>query len=442
MRPVPPAAALLCLLLPVLLSRSEASSGELPETVPLPTNVVIESLNFKTVLRWDYMSMPTTPHFIVEIQPYEVGKYNPVSTCMNTTKRYCDLSNEIEDLSQSHWARVKAFIGLEESEYVETKEFVLRRDGKIGPPTLNVSIETDQIRVEIRPPRAVRKYKGFTYKVSLWSNGELIEELEAGPCKKHRCSIYIPFFSTGSTYCVSARGRSSIVSDRGFSQSNRSCIHVPLKQPLDLKNIIISVAVVFGVGLILAMYYLCKQLKKRKIELPKSLVSVIRNLNSRNILETKPEAKYVSVITSSSSKPMFSVSDETNLIDQVDQIKEIGTPNPDNCGEETDTVSSQEISNKTEEMSIQESIAEITPDDEESPTVKENYFHSNSSQTKLSSIPSDPEPSNTEVQESLILKSCNKFSGYDKPHVLMDLIDVGEEESVIAYRHTDEVHES
>ncbi|TFJ95413.1 Interferon gamma receptor 1 [Platysternon megacephalum] len=177
-------------------------------------------------------------------------------------------------------------------------------------------------------------------------------------------------------------------------------------------------------------------------EIGVGFVSVIRNLNSRNILETKPEAKYVSVITSSSSKPMFSVSDETNLIDQVDQIKEIGTPNPDNCGEETDTVSSQEISNKTEEMSIQESIAEITPDDEESPTVKENYFHSNSSQTKLSSIPSDPEPSNTEVQESLILKSCNKFSGYDKPHVLMDLIDVGEEESVIAYRHTDEVHES
>ncbi|XP_026505582.1 interferon gamma receptor 1 [Terrapene carolina triunguis] len=442
MRPVPPAAALLCLL-PVLLSRSEASSGELPETVPLPTNVVIESLNFKTVLRWDYMRMPTTPRFIVEIQPYELGKYEPVSTCMKTSKHYCDLSNEIEDLSQSYWAKVKALIGLEESEYVETKEFVLRRDGKIGPPTLNVSIERDQIRVEIRPPRAVRKYKDFTYKVFLWSNGEQIEELEAGPCKKHPCSIYIPFFSSDSTYCVSAQGRSSIVTDRGFSQSNQSCIHVPLKQPRDFKNIIISVAVVIGVGLILAMYYVCKQLKKRKIELPKSLVTVIRNLNSRNVLETKPEAKCISVITSSSSKSTLSGSDEVNLIDQVDQVKEIGTPNPEDCSEETDTVSSQEISNKTEEMSIQESIAEMTPDDEESPRVKENYFHSNSSQTELSSIPSEPEPSNTEVQESLILKSCNKFSGYDKPHVLMDLlIDVGEEESVIAYRHTDEVHES
>ncbi|KAM9154504.1 interferon gamma receptor 1 isoform 1-T1 [Pangshura tecta] len=442
MRPVPPAAALLCLL-PMLLPRSAASSGEPPETVPLPTNVVIESLNFKTVLRWDYMRMPEPPHFIVEIQPYELGKYKPVSTCMNTTKHHCDLSKEIEDPIQSYWARVKAFIGLEESEYVETKEFVLRRDGKIGPPTLNVSIEEDQIRVEIRPPRAVRKYKDFTYKVFLWSNEELIEEHEAGPCKKHSCSIDIPFVSTVSSYCVSARGRSSIVSDRGFSQSNKSCINVPLKQPLDLKNIIIGVAVFVGLGLILAMYYLYKQLKERKIELPKSLVAVIRNLNSRNVLEPKPEAKYISVITSSSPKPMFSASDEVNLIDQVDQVKEIGTPNPEDCSEETDTVSSQEISNKTEEISIHESIAEMTPDDDESPRVKENYFHSNTSQTELNCIPSDPEPSSTEVQESLILKSCNKISGYDKPHVPMDLlIDVGEEESVIAYRHTDEVHES
>nr|XP_048700380.1 interferon gamma receptor 1 isoform X1 [Caretta caretta] len=416
--------------------------------VPLPTKVEIESLNFHTVLHWDYMRVPTTPRFTVEIKPYELGKYKPVSTCMNTTKHYCDLSNEIEELSQSYWAKVKAFIELEESEYVETKEFVLRRDGKIGPPTLNVSIERDQIRVEIRHPyrklpSAVRKYKDFTYKVFFWSSGELPQELEAEECKKHTCSIYIPVFSTGSTYCVSARGRSSIVSDRGFSKSNESCIHVPSKQPLDLKSIIIGVTVVFGAGLIFAVYCLCKQLKKRKIELPKSLVTVVRNLNSRNVLETKPEAKYISVITSSSSKPVFLVSDEINVIEQVDQVKEIGTPNSEDCSEESDTISSQEISNKTEEMAIQESIAEMTPDDEQSPRVKENYFHSNSSQTELNSIPSNPEPSDTEVQESLVLKSCNKFSGYDKPHVPVDLlIDVGEEESVIAYRHTDEVRES
>ncbi|CAM4534475.1 unnamed protein product [Lepidochelys olivacea] len=443
MRPAAP----LLFLLPMLLPRSGASSGELPETVPLPTKVEIESLNFHTVLHWDYMRMPTTPRFTVEIKPYELGKYKPVSTCMNTTKHYCDLSNEIEELSQSYWAKVTAFIELKESAYAETKEFVLRRDGKIGPPTLNLSIERDQIRVEIRHPyrklpSAVRKYKDFTYKVFFWSSGELPQELEAEECKKHTCSIYIPVFSTGSTYCVSARGRSSMVSDRGFSKSNESCIHVPSKQPLDLKSIIIGVTVVFGVGLIFAVYCLCKQLKKRKIELPKSLVTVVRNLNSRNVLETKPEAKYISVITSSSSKPV-SVSDEINVIEQVDQVKEIRTPNSEDCSEESDTISSQEISNKTEEMAIQESIAEMTPDDEQSRRVKENYFHSNSSQTELNSIPSNPEPSDTEVQESLVLKSCNKFSGYDKPHVPVDLlIDVGEEESVIAYRHTDEVRES
>ncbi|XP_075780378.1 interferon gamma receptor 1 [Pelodiscus sinensis] len=444
MRPAPPAAPLLLLL---LLPCSLASSGEPWEIVPSPTNVVIESLNFVTRLRWDYMSMPSIPHFIVEIKPYELGKYKTVSTCVKTIKHYCDLSNEIEEPSQSYWARVKALIESEESEFVETKEFVLRRDGKIGAPTLNVSIETNEIKVEIhhpyrKLPPTVRRKKDFTYTVFLRSSEDPIKEFQTDLCKKNTCSIYIPLISMRSTYCVSAKGHSSMVSDRGFSQSNESCIHVTFTQPRDFKMIIIGVAVVFAVGLILAMYCLCKQLKKRKIELPKSLVTVVRNLNSHNILETKPEAKYISVITASSSKPVLSESDKVNLMEQVDQVQEIETPNSEDCSEETDDVIFQEISNKTEEMSIQESIAEITPDDEQSPKVKENYFHSNSSQTELCSIQSSPEPSNTEVQQSNVLKSCSMFSGYDKPHVLLDLIDADEEESVIAYRHTDEGPES
>ncbi|XP_074846583.1 interferon gamma receptor 1 isoform X2 [Carettochelys insculpta] len=439
-------AASLLLLLLMLVSPGRASSGEPPAIVPLPTNVVIESLNFVTVLRWDYFHTVPTPHFIVEIKPYEPGIYKPVSSCMNIVKHRCDLSNEIQELSLSHWARVKALIGLEESEYVETKEFVLRRDGKIGPPTLNMSLEKDQIRIEIRHPyrklpAAVIKNKDFTYKVFYRSSENPIQELETDPCKK-TCSIYIPVSSTGSTYCVSAQGHSALVLARGFSRSNESCIDVPFKQQLDLKTITTVIAVVFGVGLILAVVCLCKQLKERKIELPKSLVTVVRNLKSHNVLETNPETKYSSVITSSSSTPILPESDEVDLIEQVDQPKEIGTPNSEDCNDETCNVSSQEIPNKTEEMSVQESVAEIDSD-EQSPRMKENYFHSDSSQAELHSIPSDPEPSSTEVQHSIDLKTRNTFSGYDKPHVPLDmLIEVGEEESVMGYRHTGGMHES
>uniref|UniRef100_A0A8C8SY19 Interferon gamma receptor 1 n=1 Tax=Pelusios castaneus TaxID=367368 RepID=A0A8C8SY19_9SAUR len=441
MRPAAP--RLLVPLLLALLGRSGADSGEDMETVPVPTDVVIKSLDFKTWLHWNYVSMPLTPYFTVEIKPYDIGIYQPVKTCRNIKKHKCDLSKEIKELSHSHWVRVKALIGSEESEYVETKEFILRRDGKIRPPNVTLSIEDDgRIKVDVYHPSKLTSIaknvcKDLMYYVYFQRNKENpIQEIQTEECDKDKCSINIPNSSFSSTYCVSARGFSTCVSKRAFSQSNESCIHVPFNQPLDI-NVLIGVAVVFGIGLILAIYCVYKLLKKRKIELPKSLVSVVRSLNSRNIFETKPEAKYLSVITSSPT----STNEEVNFKEEeVDSIKEIGTLNSEDCSKETDAVNSQEISYETKEISSQESTAEISHDNERSPRVKEKCFHSNGGQTEVCGILSKPEPSNTKMQQSIVPRSCNTFSGYDKPHVPLHLlIDVGEEESVIAYKHTDEL---
>ncbi|NXA23342.1 INGR1 protein, partial [Ibidorhyncha struthersii] len=119
---------------------------------PSPMQVQVTSKNFKTVLHWQYPPMSETPHFIVEIKPYNLGSYKIVSTCVNISVHFCDVSREIDDPFTSHWLRVKALVGSQQSEYAETNEFILQKHGEIGPPKLNLSRHGDEIMVDIYHP--------------------------------------------------------------------------------------------------------------------------------------------------------------------------------------------------------------------------------------------------------------------------------------------------
>ncbi|NXX45200.1 INGR1 protein, partial [Tricholaema leucomelas] len=120
--------------------------------VPPPEQIVITSKNFKTVARWQYPPMSETPHFIVEIKSYNSGRYKNVSGCVDIAAHVCDLTREIGDAFESHWIQVKAVVGSQQSEYVETSEFILQKHGKIGPPKLSMSRHNDEIMVDIYHP--------------------------------------------------------------------------------------------------------------------------------------------------------------------------------------------------------------------------------------------------------------------------------------------------
>ncbi|NXC42601.1 INGR1 protein, partial [Penelope pileata] len=120
--------------------------------VPSPTRTVVTSKNLKTVLWWQYPSMSETPHFVVEVKPYSPGSYKIVSGCVNISANFCDLSEEIQDYDSSYWFRIKAFVGSQQSEYVETEEFILQKHGEIGPPKLDLSRHGDKIVLDIYHP--------------------------------------------------------------------------------------------------------------------------------------------------------------------------------------------------------------------------------------------------------------------------------------------------
>ncbi|XP_074891902.1 interferon gamma receptor 1 [Buteo buteo] len=438
--------ALLALLaLAALLAprRSAASRGDRPPAVPSPTQTAITSENFKTILHWQYPPMSETPHFIVEIKPYNLGYYNIVSTCVNISAHFCDVSREIRDPFVSHWLRVKAVVGSQQSESVETNEFILQKHGKIGPPKLNLSRHGDKIMVDIYYPAfpsvelvpwMEEIYSEPVYVVTFWdSKNQSKEEFTEDNCTIYECSLNIPVPAEGSTYCVSAKGNfygSLMVG----TPSEESCIHVPLKQTLSMQYIIILCGVTLSLSLMLTVCCGCKKLRKKNIKLPKSLVSVIRNLNTDSILESKSEAKYISVMSFTPSQSELPANEVTSLA--VEPKEDIVSP--ENSSEGASSVLPPEAPAKAEEVSVQESTEEVSSDDEQNHKVKESYFISDSSQMDICSNSSGPEVSATEIKQTVVPSSCLKFSGYDKPHVPLDmLIDVGEEQPVIAYRPTD-----
>ncbi|KAM6406225.1 interferon gamma receptor 1 [Pluvialis apricaria] len=441
----PPVLLALLALAVVAPRRSAASPGELPPAVPLPTQIQVISENFYTVLHWQYPPMSETPHFIVEVKPYNPGSYKIISTCVNISARFCDVSGEIDDPFTAHWLRVKALVGSQQSEYVETNEFILQQHGKIGPPKLNLSRHGDKIMVDIYHPVFPSvdllpwiedTYSELRYFVtSRDTKSQSKEEFSESNCTMYKCSLNIPVAAEGSTYCVSAKG--SFYDDLMVgAPSEETCIHVPVKQTLSTRYIIIPCAVILSLSLMLIVCCGFKKLRKENIKLPKSLVSVIRNLNTDSILESKSEAKYVSVISFVPSQSPLPVNNDEVTSLEVEPQEE--TVSRENSSEGPSFVPPPEAPAKAEEVSVQESTEEVSSDNEQNRKVKENYFISDGSQMDICSNSSGPEVSDTDVQQTVISSSCLKFSGYDKPHVPLDmLIDVGEEQPVIAYRPTD-----
>ncbi|NXH90793.1 INGR1 protein, partial [Edolisoma coerulescens] len=251
-------------------------------------------------------------------------------------------------------------------------------------------------------------------------------------CTMPKCSLKIPVPNESSTYCISITG----VLDElmVITPPEESCIPVPLKQTLSTHFIVILCVVIGILTVIPTVYCGCKKLRKKNIKLPKSLVNVMRNLNTGALLGPKSDGKYISVISFPSGHSELPVNGEATLL-EIEPEEETVSPVTSCDGESS--VPSPEAPAKAEEVPVQESTEEISFDaDEQNCKVKESYFVSDSSQMDICSKSSGSEISTTETQQTVIPSSCFKFSGYDKPHVPLDvlMIDVGEEQPVNAYR--------
>nr|XP_025853682.1 interferon gamma receptor 1 [Vulpes vulpes] len=441
-------------------------------SVPVPTNITIEAYNFNTVLFWNYPPMPQIPVFTVQVKNY--GEAVWIDAC-NTSDHYCNIFPVINDPSLSLWARVKARLGQKESAYVESKEFILCRQGKIGPPALGIRKMENQIIIDLFHPltaisgrQAVPIYDEnnchtFMYTVYMKINGSEttyttgIEDED--DCNETQCRLTIPVSSLSLNYCISAEGVSkewSVVTEK----SRELCITT-----FDGDHIedsvwipIVAALLLFLVLILVFVYCYIKKMnpfKRESIMLPKSLLSVVKNASS----ETKSESKCVSPVT---YQPIVPENEKMVWEEQLSPATIVGMPTEDNAGKMEPR---EDLFSETEVVTTEQNTSDMASRCPLTPGMTENSVHSNSNQSEpcvvafnsyhsrngsdsgvveSDSFLSDSElpPNNkTEIktgeQETVMLRNTTTSFGYDKPHVLVDLlVDEGTKESLIGYRLT------
>ncbi|KAM5166173.1 interferon gamma receptor 1 [Callospermophilus lateralis] len=444
-----------------------------PSSVPTPTNITITTNNMNPILHWEYQIIPQTPVFTVQVKNYRKEQWT--DACTNISHHYCELSEQVYDLSESFWARVKARIGQKESVYAESKEIILCMHGNIGSPTLDVRRKEDQIIIDIFHPLIIMGKEEvtlydeenpchpFKYIVHMKINRSEMADIKLEPkeddCNESLCQLRIPVSSLNSEYCFSVGSSNTW----GFTMetSKEVCITISNDNIKDFVWIpVIAVFTVFLVFIVLCVCACChikkNPFKKKSRMLPKSLLSVVRNATS----ETKPESKYVSLIT---SYQPFVVENETVVCEEpLSPVTIPGMQTEDKPGE---VEHRKEPSSETQVVTTEENISDLALSSPMSPIERENSLHSSSNQSAPCSStlnsyhsrngsdsglvgsngfvseselpPSDTAEIKTEGQISTMLRNAPTSFGYDKPHVIVDLIvDDGCKESLIGYRLT------
>ncbi|XP_030054379.1 interferon gamma receptor 1 [Microcaecilia unicolor] len=424
--------ALVILLLLQHDTRATASQS----TVPAPTQLMIESYNFKTMLYWNYSRTMPTPHFSVVVQDYMEKKPVHIKTCENITQYFCDISHQVMDPDSFYNVMVKAVVESKESSYTVRRGFSLRTDGKIGPPELKVTEDDSDIIVEIWHPvtpyqredpasglETVRDmYDDFTYTVFDRSGNKYKPE----ECDEQKCIVKIPHHS--NDLYVSAQGESITWAIAGET-SEEKLLNVTFKEPakgLRYSVFVTVAALAFTIVLIILAVLFIKLLKKKNIQLPKSLVSVVRSFGSRHITV---ESEHTCIVTTEPSSP---VGPDESLLQSEEPMEAQKTSNNESI-EEANTSHLLETSKDSIEEETERSCTEMT----HSGGIKA-YSVTNKNGPEAIILDSEvsevcPE-SNTNHKPLPDIPNRNTSFGYNKPHAPLEvMLVVGEGETVHGY---------
>lgn len=396
--------------------------------MPPPTNLVMKSYNFNTTLSWDYQDTSLTPpRFTVEIRYYISGKTSVVEACRNISEHFCDLSKNVMNPKDNYWGRVKAIVGAEESPYAESAAFSLTFHGKIGPPTLHVSMDGEQVVIEVyHPPTPFNNltlldiYEDFNY-ILYFGSKEI--EFEEEECDSEACATEILLPQKVSTMCISAQG----ISNHWMvpvERSEEKCLDVINSEANKDQTYRLAMIVVFSIVavilIILAVLFVFKVLQERNISLPKSLAFFGQKTGtSTGGSESPSNSEQVFPVSVVERAPLIAnypkLPPEHQLLTEKDVSQNvIETSNPS-------------VLHENEEQS--EGYA--APDLSSGSSEKDKYFQSDNSTAEVESCTGNPRPNLTyfdvKKSENPSRNVVSQSFGYDKPHVPLSLSTEGDE---------------
>uniref|UniRef100_A0A671XYZ5 Interleukin 10 receptor subunit beta n=1 Tax=Sparus aurata TaxID=8175 RepID=A0A671XYZ5_SPAAU len=173
-----------------------------------PTNVSLTSFNMNLVLRWD--PPEGAAGGLVYTSEYK-SRFTPYKTiCTNSSQLQCDFSSQ-PDSSISVYGkftgRVRAQLGAESSDWVESKEIFLDRDTVIGPPNVSLISTEDTIEVIITDPVFARSTlkeaygaSNVIYNITHWKEGHEKEAVSRTNLLQSR--FVLDKLERWTSYCV------------------------------------------------------------------------------------------------------------------------------------------------------------------------------------------------------------------------------------------------
>ncbi|XP_029427049.1 interleukin-22 receptor subunit alpha-1 [Rhinatrema bivittatum] len=143
-RPLPSMKSAALLLWALCFWLGHASADCLPQV----KNVTFRSLNFVHVLHWEAVSQATA--YSVQYKKYGESKWVLKNDCQNITKMFCNLTSELDDLSEQYIARVTAVTQDCASGWVDTKRFS-PKETVFGRPALSYVAGVRSVKFLIQP---------------------------------------------------------------------------------------------------------------------------------------------------------------------------------------------------------------------------------------------------------------------------------------------------
>ncbi|XP_015247159.1 PREDICTED: interleukin-10 receptor subunit beta-like [Cyprinodon variegatus] len=177
-------AALLVLLL-MVCALNAVESGNLSS----PTNVRLSSRNLNLILTWDPPAgapsgLLYTTKTLSKIKNYTQG-------CENIATHLCNLTSFEYSVYGSYKGQVRAMLGAETSDWVESNWITLDKDTIIGPPTVSLIPIGQTLEVSIKDPdfhlSSLREVFNFpTYYITYWKKDQKEEPKHISNSEQNR----------------------------------------------------------------------------------------------------------------------------------------------------------------------------------------------------------------------------------------------------------------
>ncbi|XP_070694070.1 interleukin-10 receptor subunit beta-like [Pempheris klunzingeri] len=186
-----------------------------------PTNVHLTSYNMDLVLKWGApegaaSSVVYTAEYRSTVSNYRAG-------CVNISHLECDFSRLNTSISQygKYSGRVRAQLGAESSDWVESNQINLDKDTVIGSPSVSLFSNGATIDVSITDPvfavSTLRNaYSIATYNITYWKDGQEEKATSLSNIQQNR--VILSELDLWTKYCVKVR----INTERNHKGSNPS----------------------------------------------------------------------------------------------------------------------------------------------------------------------------------------------------------------------------